>query len=61
MCSKQKVATKRKGHLMNLVLPILSGNVNAKQTVALLFAWGVQMIAIAGIAFIKNSSQAGSD
>lgn len=46
---------------MNLVLPILSGNVNAKQTVALLFAWGVQMIAIAGIAFIKNSSQAGSD
>ena len=46
---------------MNLFLQLLNGNVDAKQTVALLFVWGVQIIVIVGIAFLENRSQAGSN
>ena len=48
------------GHLMNLFLQLLNGNVDAKQTVALLLAWGVQIIVV-GIALIKSRSQTGSN
>ena len=46
---------------MNPVLQLLNGNIDAKQTVALLFVWGVQIIAILGIALIENRSQADSN
>ncbi len=46
---------------MNLFYQLLNGNVDAKQTITLLFAWGVQIIMIVGIAFIANKSRAGSD
>lgn len=46
------------GHLMNLVLQLLNGNVDAN---ALLFVWGAQIIAIVGIALIENRSQASSN
>ncbi len=36
----------RKGYLTNLFYQLLNGNVDAKQTVALLFVWGVQIIMI---------------
>ena len=43
---------------MNLFLQLLNGNVNAKQTVALLFVWGVQqIIVIVGIALITKAQE----
>ena len=46
---------------MNLFLQFLNGNVDAAATSALLFVWGVQIIAIVGITLIVNRSQAGSN
>lgn len=51
----------RKGHLMNLVLHLLNGHVDAKWVVALLVVWGVQLIVVVGIALIASRSQAGSN
>lgn len=42
---------------MNLILPLLNGNVDAKLAGALLFAWGVQIIAIVGMALITKARE----
>jgi hypothetical protein len=42
---------------MNLFLQPLNGDVDAKQTVALLCVWGVQINVIVGIALITKAQE----
>jgi hypothetical protein len=53
----KEVVSTRKEHLMNLILLLLNGNVDAKLAGALLFAWGVQMIAIVDMALITKARE----
>ncbi len=49
--------TTRKEYLMNPVLPLLNGHVDAKQTALLLFTWAMQILAIVGLALMTKARE----